>query len=91
MSRVSIVGIDKIKLLRRLWEDFKPPVAFTMTEAVIPRFDEDNAAYAVQYFITKYSMKALNVDISGDYTNPYWYDMTNGAGAFERVVASLSD
>ena len=91
MATVDITGINKVVLLRLLWTSAKYNIAFTMTEAIVPVFDETSVDYATKHFVTKYSNKDLNVDISEDHANPYWYDFKNGVGAFEKVVQNIRE
>lgn len=55
-----------------------------------PKFNEAEAQEAVLEYIDYFCGRAIKCDLSGDIANPNSYDLDAGAGAFQRVVNSLS-
>jgi len=86
---VSIKDVDKVKLLKALWEGAKPAVFFTNHWISSPEFDESVAINAVKSYIDYYSGRCIKTDLSGDTADPYLYDRDWGAGAFQKIADSL--
>lgn len=87
---VSIKGLEKVKLLKALWEGAKPASFFTKYGISSPAFDEPVAIDAVKSYIDYYSGRGIKTDLSGDTANPTSYDAEWGAGAFQKIVTSLA-
>lgn len=85
---VSILGINKIKLLKALWRNAKPAFYFYTVNS--QAFDGGaKAQAAVKKYIDYYDGRCIKTDISADSALPALYDREYGAGAFQRVVNSL--
>lgn len=88
---VNIQGIDKVALVKRLWEQSRGDALFvgeTTTDSLnlsevrrilsssCPNFD-------------RISGRSINCVIRSNLVNPMGYDRVNGWGAFQRVVNSF--
>ena len=87
---VSIVGKDKMKLLRALWEHAKPAVFFQMHGLPGPAFEEAEAEKAVKDYIDYFCGRCIKIDLRGDTANPSAYDNDWGVGSFAKIVKDLS-
>jgi len=83
---VDISGVDKVVLLRELWNNSKPAAFFTMNGIPPPPFNETNAKFFVDKYIDYYDGRLIKTDISGDTANPSMYDRDNGSGSFQKSV-----
>lgn len=87
---LSITGVDKVELLRKLWEKKKPAVFFAYHPHVpVPTFDDDLARKAVTGYIDYFQGRCIKTDLSQDEADPRVYDRDEGEGAFKRVLANL--
>lgn len=84
---VSIEGIDKVKLLKALWDNAKPATNF----AKVPEWDVALAAKAVQFEIYAFYGRRIKCDLSKDTVDPRLYDREFGQGKFESIVKSLRE
>jgi hypothetical protein len=89
MSKVSIAGLNKVELLRKLWSGQKPALFFEDYPSLIPRFDEVEAREAVKGYIDYFQGRCIKTDISGDTASPHLYDRETGRGAFAKAVAAV--
>lgn len=87
---VSIKGLEKVKLLKALWEGAKPAAFFTKHGIQTPTFDESVAIDAIKSYIDYYSGRCIKTDLSGDTADPTSYDAEWGAGLFQKIVISLT-
>ena len=90
MSKVNIRGLDKVNLLRALWENQKPAAFFTMTGRLPPLFDPNEATKAVKSYIDYFCGRAIKSDLSGDEVDPYGYDRDTNEGAFAKISRGLA-
>ena len=86
---ISIQGVDKVQLLKGLWEKASAANFYKMSGAGAPKWDEEMAKAAVLKYIDYYCGRCIKCDLSGDNVDPWLYDRDAGAGAFESVVKSL--
>lgn len=86
---VSISGINKVELLKRLWENTQVASFFWGAPIAPPNFDENMAKEAVKGYIDYFAGRPIKTDISGDMADPKLYDRDAGEGKFEMVVQSL--
>lgn len=96
MVKVNIKGIDKIKLLKILWQNQKVTginaSIFQLTEEIINikmMFNTYKANYAVQSYIDYFEGKAIKTDISKDIADSFLYDRDAGEGVFQKCVDKL--
>jgi hypothetical protein len=87
---VSIKGLEKVKLLKALWEGAKPAAFFAFSGQISPVFDNASAKEAVKDYIDYYCGRCIKTDLSGDTADPTSYDAEWGAGSFQKIVGSLS-
>jgi hypothetical protein len=86
---VDIRGLDKMQLLKALWENSSPASFFAMTNRHPPPFDEKLAVTAVQEYIDYFEGRMIKCDLSKDFVDPWLYDRDLGNGAFQRVARKL--
>ena len=87
---VSIKGLEKVKLLKALWEGAKPAAFFAFSGQLSPEFDKAAAKEAVKTYIDYFCGRCIKTDLSGDTANPTSYDAEWEAGAFQKIAGSLS-
>lgn len=86
---MSIVGVNKIELLRELWTAQKPASFFSYyPEAKVPKFDDAEAAEAIKAYIDYFQGRCIKTDISRDTASARMYDRDAGQGAFAKAVAA---
>ena len=87
---IDIGGIDKVKLLRKLWDNQIRAAFFTMNGIPSLPFDESGAAKAITAgYIDYYAGRAIKSNLSGDTANTAMYDRDAGKGKFAQIVSSL--
>ena len=91
---VDISGIDKVALLRALWENSKPAAFFDTFVArnancKPPQFNEFAAQTAVHHYIDYFDGRCIKTDISGNKADPRLYDRDHGIGKFAEIVSNL--
>jgi hypothetical protein len=87
---VNIANINKVALLKALWNSSKPDAFFTFFNCTPPPFfNETEANTAVTSYIDCFCGHLIKADISGDTADPSGYDRDFGSGAFQRVVDSM--
>jgi len=91
MSEVDISGLDKVVLLKALWQEQKPAAFFTITRFQAPGFNDEEAAEAVKKYIDYFRGRAIKSDLSGDSVNPFGYDRDAGSGSFAKIVANIKN
>lgn len=88
-TQLDIAGIDKMKLLRGLWQGSEPALFFHVVGATPPKFDEQACREALPHFIDYFQGRAIKTNISGDTVDTSNYDRYNGNGKFEEVVNKI--
>lgn len=89
MQQVDIRGLDKVVLLRKLWENMKVAAFFEQLPWLAPPFVEGLASDAVGKYIDYFCGRCIKCDLSKDTVDPFLYDRDAGAGAFARIVAAM--
>lgn len=85
---VNISGIQKIALLRALWE--AQTVASFFAYQPRPKFSESEAEQVVtESYIDYFCGRPIKMDLSGDTLNPQLYDRDAGARKCASVVNKL--
>lgn len=84
-TKVSIEGIDKKDLLRRLWHAQSVAVFFTASGIPAPEWVEPTDE-TVSRFIDYYFGRRIHCDLSDDAIDPRGYDAVAGEGTLARVV-----
>ena len=88
----DIKGIDKVVLLKALWDHSRPAAFFYSYEALslpIPTFDEKKAQDAVTDCINYFQGRAIKCNLSGDTVESCGYNRNTHEGEFEKIVDSL--
>lgn len=84
---VDITGINKVELLRALWNNSTPAAYFTFTNTKPPEWNNERASTAIgSGFIDYFQGRIIKADLSKDQVNPSLYDRDNGRGAFSEIV-----
>ena len=86
---INIAGIDKVKLLRELWNGGRPAAFYTLARKIPLEWSDTAAAESVKGSIDYFRGRAIKADISGDTADPTTYDEYTEIGAFARAVAKL--
>lgn len=90
---VDISGLDRMELLKALWENSKPAMYFAATKQQPPSFDGEAARRCAgrNGFVDYASGRSIKVNVFGKDTvvSPDGYDQNNGEGSFRRVVDAL--
>jgi len=89
-GKISIKGLNKIALLKALWENMRPAAFFNSFDVILaPPFDVKAAEKAVKSYIDYFNGRCIKCDLSGDEVDPWLYDRDAGAGAFQKIVDGL--
>ena len=86
---VNIIGLDKVKLLKALWENQIVASYFALIEE--PSFDYDLAKRVTGGYIDYFQGRAIKCNLSGDFVNPRLYDRDAGNGKFQAVVNHIKE
>lgn len=86
---VSIAGLDKVELLKRLWEGSTPAGFFMFNAVPPPSFSVEEAKKAVERRIDYFCGRCIKCDLSKDEVDPTLYDRDMGQGAFAGIVAKM--
>jgi len=90
MSTVNIAGLNKVALLKALWEGSKPAIFFKFNPSVpIPTWDDQMASKAVNNYIDYFQGRLIKTDLSKDEADPHSYDRDYGSGAFTNIANRL--
>jgi len=87
---VSIKGLEKVKLLKALWDHAKQAAFFTFSGRTSPVFDEDSAKEEVKTYIDYFCGRCIKTDLRSDIADPSSYDRDWGEGLFQKIAKSLS-
>jgi len=82
---INIAGLDKIKLLRALWDVNPPAISFKLNDLTPPLFDEDQAKTDVKSHIDYFQGRLIKMDLSGDTIYSRLYDRDSFISAKEIV------
>lgn len=86
---ISIKGLDKVELLKRLWSQQIPGFLFALCGLPKPEFMMEQAKNAVQKHIDYFCGCAIKTDLSRDEIDPYLYDRDAGQGTFAQIVENM--
>ena len=86
---VNISRINKVILLKALWQNSKPAIFFTRSSISPPQFDDKAAELAVKSYIDYFQGRLIKTDLSGNTASPSLYNRDYGNGSFESIVAKL--
>ena len=89
-KEIDIQGIDKVALLKALWEKSIPALFFQSFSVPPPEWDDDavpanTADFKFDYFLGR----VIKADLSGDSVSPRLYNRDVGDEAFEEVMEEL--
>lgn len=84
---VDISDINKVELLRALWNNSTPAAYYVFTNTKPPEWDNEKATTAIgNGFIDYFQGRLIKADLSCDQVNPSSYDRDNGRGALSEIV-----
>ena len=87
---VDISGIDKIELLRSLWNNSVMNGFCLINGYRYPSFDVEKAKEAIiNGYIDKFNDRLIGTSLNEDYADSKRYDYYNGDGIFEEIVQRL--
>ena len=90
MAEVNIKGVDKVELLKLLWENSKLASVFGNYFPIdLSTFDYEAAKEAVKESIDYFRGRAIKCDLSKDTVDPWLYDRDYGEGKFQEIVNQL--
>lgn len=82
---IDIRGIDKLKLLRALWQSAPGNLATGCNT----EFDENKALDVIKHKIDYFCGRCLKIDISGDTVGPRLFNRNAGPNAFENILKKI--
>lgn len=88
-NNISIKGLDKVQLLKKLWQGQIPAGYFAMSGILGPVFNEETAKEVVKKHIDYFCGRAIKTNLSGDKIDPYLYDRDAGQGKFAQIVDDM--
>jgi hypothetical protein len=83
---VNIEKLNKVLLLKALWENSKPASFFSFSGVAPPQFDQTSANDAVNSYIDYFQGRMIKSDLSRDTADPRLYDRDYGQGVFQRIA-----
>ena len=87
--QINISNIDKVQLLRALWENMKPS-RFNMMRGIAIQFNEREAENAISGYVDYFCGRCIKIDFSEDIVDPRLYERDAGIGKFQQIVDSLN-
>jgi hypothetical protein len=95
MAKVDISGIERIVLLRHLWENARPAAFFKHSGLPTPGWSDENYTNQVVYggYVDYYNGRCIKAYIfaDSDEVDPEHYDREYGEGSFQRIVNEIRD
>ena len=89
-GNIDISGLDKVVLLKALYERAKPLGSGFLQYTPAPLSDEV-AEKASKKYIDYLNGRVMKINISGDEVNTRLYNRDNGASAAEEVIQNIKD
>jgi hypothetical protein len=91
MATVNIKGLDKVALLKKMWENTQPASFFSLCpQAPVPTWDIEAAAKVISDGgIDYFQGRAIKADLSGDEVDSRRYNRQAGEDVLERIVKSM--
>jgi hypothetical protein len=91
-QEIDITGLDKKKLLKKLWKNSKPAAFFAMSgmSSLSISDSEIDKVFANESCYADYLCgRIIKTSFKTDKLNPWGYDRDNGTGAMQKVVDSM--
>lgn len=89
MTEINIENIDKLLLLKMLWEKSKYAAFHNQSNFMKPQWDDALAEKAITKYIDYFQGKIIKLDLSKNIIDPYLYDRDNGKNTFVNVINSI--
>lgn len=91
MNKISLIGLDKAKVLAALYNASKPQGRGFLHSDPKPMTSKEAGILLKQTTDFDYVQgRIMKVNLSGDTFDPWLYDRDNGQGAAERAIAVIS-
>lgn len=92
LAKVNIQGLDRVKLLKVLWEQQPPALFYSLApDCPIPKWDEAEARDALKYgYIDYFCGRCIKTDITKDIVDTKEYNASRGP-TFEDAISKLND
>ncbi len=90
-STVDITGLDKIELLRAMWEASQPAAFFTFAHGVpAPAWDDKEAEEVIKRYIDYFQGRPIKANLSADSVDSYLFDRDSRV-PLAQIVASMRE
>jgi len=90
VQQVDIKGIDKVEILKHLWDNSKPASFYNKYCPIAPpRFDYEESMEAVKMPIDYFRGRLIKCDLSKDSVDPSRYDQDFGTGKFQQIINQI--
>lgn len=88
-NTINITGLDKVSLLKNMWDNMPIASFFMQMPHLSPEFDYKSAENAVKNYIDYFSGRCIKTNLSSDFVDPSMYDRDAGTGALAKIVKSM--
>lgn len=90
-TEIDITGLDKLRVLRALWEHSKPASFFQhMPQNIIPKFSIHEAQDLLLYGYVDYCCgRLIKTNFKTNMLNPAMYDREFGFGSMQKIIDEL--
>jgi hypothetical protein len=80
LAKVDITDVDRIKLLKVLWEQQPPALFYSMCpEAKIPEWDEEKAKEVLKHgYIDYFQGRCIKTNLTNNFTDSWDYNESGG-------------
>lgn len=85
-GKIYIGDLNKVDLLKALWDNAKPAAFYGFSGRAAPSLDEASATAAVSKYIDYFCGRCIKSDLSKDYAGTWGYDRDYGSGSFACIV-----
>ena len=87
---VNISGVDKLKLLRKIWDQQRMPDFYSANNIPEPCFDNEIAKKAIKRGYIDYLFgKFIDLNLKKDLVYPDSYNRNFGDDSFKKIVEEL--
>ena len=86
---VVITGIDKMALLRALWQESNPESFIVANGIYIPVWNDEKARLALGKYIEYFEGGLIQMNLHGSTVDPTLYNDHHGMGAFSLAMNRL--
>lgn len=93
LAKVNIKGVDRLKLLKALWEQRPPALFYCLNPHVkIPEWDEEKAKEVLKYgYIDYFQGRCIKANLTNDFTDSWDYNECESEfPTFENALNKMS-